>query len=191
MSLDDITSGGSYDPIVKYNAKAGRWTLRVSKDDERDVDSPVFVADFENVKKGWVKFIEGMAPDEQLVSVDEPLPQQPSVDHKKVIVVRLFSESAFGGVAKFSPTSMHALNALSTLYGQYVEGKQAGKLPVVKFAGTESMKDKMGTNFKPIFEIVKYVDRPAAFDGDAAETAAPVSTPSPETVAPASSASEF
>ena len=186
MSLDDITAGGVYDPIVKYNAKAGKWVLRISKDEEREVDSPTFVADFENVKKGWVKFLEGMAPDEQLVGVNDHLPQQPTPEHKKVVVVRLYSEASFGGVAKFSPTSMHALNALSALYKDYDAQKQDGKLPVVKFTGTESMKDKMGTNYKPKFTIEKFVDRPAAFDEVANDEEV-----SPAAPVAAASASEF
>jgi hypothetical protein len=40
--------------------------------------------------------------------------------------------------------------------------KNAGKLPVVQCTGTEAQKGKFGTNYKPVFSIVKWVDRPAA-----------------------------
>lgn len=188
MSLDDVTSGGNYDPIAKYNAKAGKWSIRFSKEDERDVDSPTFVADFDNVMKGWVLYLEGQAPDEMLVPASEAFPAKPSENHKKTIKLRVFSDSFFEGVAVFAPTSMHALDAIKELYRLYDEDKKDGKLPVVEFTGSETMRDKMGTNYKPQFKILKWVDRPAAFDEEApANDDAPVEEEKPSKA----SASEF
>lgn len=165
MSLDDVTSGGSYAPIVKYNAKADKWALRLSKDDEKTLDEkPVFIVDFENIQKGWVEFVEGGAPNEVLVSPDEPMPAQPGPNHKKTISVHFYSDKFFGGVAKFNPTSLNAIDGLKDVYAQYVADKKDGKLPVVAYTGAEAVKGNYGTNYKPSFKIEKWVDRPAAFD---------------------------
>lgn len=166
MSLDDVSNGSNYDPIVKYNARDGVWTFRRSKDDEVSIDNPTFVADYDNVLKGCIKYIEGKPPAEILVKASEAMPSKPDESYKETIVLRVYSDSFFGGVAKFGPTSMHAMNALKDLYNEYITEKQDGKLPVVQCTGFTEMKDKLGTNRKPNFKIVKWVDRPAAFDAN-------------------------
>ena len=61
---------------------------------------------------------------------------------------------------------MHLCNAINELYEQYEAGKveNKGLLPVVKFSGNQTMKDRKGQNFKPNFSIEKWVARPAEFD---------------------------
>ena len=177
MSLLNITSsGGDFDPYVKYNAKSGRWYFK-DGDEEKEVEKPTFVADFDNIKTGWMLFLEGQAPDKVFdVNLTEPAPK-PSDQHKRGFVVRLFSEKSFNGVVELSATSMHMCNSINELYEQYDADKKDGKLPVVSFTGSTPMKDKFGTNYKPNFKIEKWVDRPEAFStsNDAVETATPES----------------
>jgi hypothetical protein len=53
-------------------------------------------------------------------------------------------------------------NAIRELYQAFEEqrGSHPGQLPVIACTGSEPMKDKYGTNYKPKLEIAKWVDRP-------------------------------
>lgn len=174
MALNIVSQGGDFDPFVKYNAKAGRWYLK-DGDQEKEVQSPVFVADFDNIKTGWLLFLEGQAPS-KVWDKDLSTPaEKPSDKHKRGFSLRLFSNAHFGGVVELSSSSMHLCSAINSLYEQYEEqrGANAGLLPVVKYTGSTPMKDKMGTNYKPSFEIEKWVPRPddLQVDGGQAQSA--------------------
>jgi len=201
--LNIVTTGGDFDPYVKYNAKAGRWYVK--KDEgEVEVTNPTFVADFENIKTGWFFFKAGAAPQKVFdESLEKPSakPQQTYVDEKGVtrdcfkrgFETKLYSEQSFGGVVVLSGASMHLNNAIAELYAQYKQEAKnnAGKLPVVQASGTVAMKDKQGTNYKPLFQIVKWVDRPAALAGDKTTAAtAPEAVAAPAAQA-ATAVSEF
>lgn len=175
----NITSETNFEPFCKYNAKAGRWY--VNKDEQEiEVQNPVFVPDFLNIKTGWFYFKAGAAPQKVFdvsLSQQTPKPQMTYTDDKGVtrdcfkrgFELRLFSKNSFGGVVVISGASMHLNNAISELYGLYEkagESKQ-GLLPVVKCTGTTPMKDKAGTNYKPNFVIEKWIPRPAELDASA------------------------
>jgi hypothetical protein len=176
------STGGDFDPYVKYNAKAGRWYFK-DGEQEKEVNNPVFIADFANIKTGWLLFLEGQAPSKVWdVNLTTPA-ERPSDKHKRGFSLRMFSKASFNGVVELSSSSMHLCASINELYKQYDESpeKAKGKLPVVKYTGSTPMKDKMGTNYKPNFVIEKWVDRPADLDGG--EESAPVVS--------ASSVSEF
>jgi hypothetical protein len=165
--LNIVSTGGDFDPYVKYNAKAGRWYVK-DGEAESEVQNPTFIADFDNIKTGWLLFLEGQAPSKEWdISLTEPV-AKPSDRHKRGFSLRLFSQASFGGVVELSSSSMHLCNAINDLYVAYEAAKadNAGKLPVVKYTGSTPSKDKMGTNYKPNFTIEKWVDRPADFDAD-------------------------
>lgn len=178
MSLNITSAGGSYDPYVKYNGKAGRWFMKVN-DQDTEIGNPVFVADFANIKTGWFKFTPGMAPDKVFDAGLGQAAAQPSSDHKRGFQLRLFSQKSFGGVVELSGASVHLNSAISELYGQYESGvkQNPNMLPVVKCTGTQTMKDKKGTNYKPTFVIEKWVPRPAEFAAQAPQ--APQAAPAP------------
>ena len=200
MGLLNIVNqnSGDFDPYVKYNANSGRWTMKDDSGAEVEIDKPTFVADFDNIKTGWLYFREGAAP-ERVFDADlrtpATKPDKTYVDDKgktrdcfnRGFQIRLFSGDAFGGVVELSSSSMHMCNAINELYEAYDNDKQDGKLPVVSYTGYTPMKDKFGTNYKPNFEIVKWVDRPEAFDAAPAQAEA---APEPAAVAN-TGASEF
>jgi len=182
MGMLNITStGGTFDPYIKYNAKAGRWYVK--KDDkEQEIQNPVFVADFDNIKTGWILFLEGRAPSKVYdASIGNPA-ERPDEKHKRGFSLRMFSK-AFGGVVELSSSSMHLCASIDDLYQQYDAGKASNKgmLPVVKYTGSTPMKDKMGTNYKPNFVIEKWVARPAEFETSQDNT--PVEAPAPKAAA--------
>lgn len=174
MALNIVSGGGDFDPFVKYNAKAGRWYVK-KEEGEVEVQNPTFVADFANIKTGWFHFSEGMAPskvyDESLLSPAK----KPDENHKRGFEIRLYSEQAFGGVVQFGSVSSIVCGTISDLHTAYEEGvkQNPGKLPVVQCTGTEADKGKYGTNYKPLFQILKWVDRPAALAAPQQTTAAP------------------
>ena len=165
MGLNFGAPQGDFLPFLKFNAKAGRF-YKKQDDQEVEVQSPSFIADFANIKTGWFYYQEGMAPN---VVYDESLAQaapKPSDKHKRGFTLRIFSKSIVGGLGEFSSASMHACNAINDAYGLFeVEAsKNPGKVPVLACTGVTPQKDKMGTNYRPVFTIQKWVDRPAELD---------------------------
>lgn len=192
MPLNFGNGGGDYAPYVKYNSKASRWYTK-GENGEVEIPNPTFVADMPNIKTGWLRFVEGMAPervwDESLSSPAA----RPSENHKRGFLLTLFSPKSFGGkgVVELSSSSMHLCAAINDLYDAYEKdaGANAGKLPVVSCTGSTAMKDKMGTNYRPTFEITKWVDRPKELSGEG-NAPAPAPQAAPPKAAPAS-VSEF
>ena len=84
-------SGGEFVPVLKYDAKAGRF-FRVDRvqdadgnytSDQVDITQIVkFIADFENIEVGNISFMAGQAPDFQLVRMGDAVPPSPSDGHK-------------------------------------------------------------------------------------------------------------
>jgi hypothetical protein len=158
----NIGASGSIKPYVKFNSKADKWFAR---GDEGDIEigRPIFVADCANVRTGWMRFREGQAPEKVMdPSLDRVAPS-PGEGFKRGFVLMVFSQNFFGGAAELSSASLHMGNAIREVYQTYEEqrGSHPGQLPVIACTGSEAMKDKYGTNYKPKLEIVKWVDRPA------------------------------
>jgi len=180
-------SGEDFRDWVKYNAKAGRWYIK--KDgNEVEIQNPTFVADFDNIKTGWMHFEAGMAPSVVLDPDLSTPAAKPTDKHKRGFEVDLFSEKAFGGVVVFSSTSAIVGAAINEVYEQYEKDKAANvnALPVVKCTGVPPEVGKHGTNYKPTLSLVKWVPRPSDFDapdGDA--------KPAPQAAQAQSSVSEF
>jgi hypothetical protein len=158
----NIGASGSIKPYAKYNSKADKWFAR---GDEGDVEigRPTFVADFVNIRTGWMCLREGQPPEKVIdPSLDRPAPS-PGEGFKRGFVVMVFSQTFFGGAVELASASIHMGNAMREVYQAYEEQRSShpGQLPVIACTGSEPMKDKYGTNYKPKLEIVKWVDRPA------------------------------
>jgi hypothetical protein len=157
-----IGGSGSGKPFIKYNAKADKWFVRGAAGEDAEIPRPTFVIDLENIATGWLLFREGQAPERVMdPSIDQPAPS-PGEGFKRGFVVIGFSPKFFGGIAEFAGTSVHLSNAIKDVYAQYEADKanHRGELPVVSCTGSEAMKDRYGVNYRPIFQIVKWVQRP-------------------------------
>lgn len=167
-------NSGDFKPFVKYNAKAGRWSIRKDKADV-EVQNPVFVADFEGIRTGYFYFRDGAAPEKILdpsLTQMAPKPDKTYIDTKdgnkvKPCFIRgfelnLYSPSNFGGLVEFSATAGVTCQAINELHSLYEAGlkENPGKLPVVEVKGSEAIKGDYGTNYKPLFVIQKWIDRP-------------------------------
>lgn len=184
MGLDIGTTDGDFTPWVKYNAKAGRWYVKGETGDV-EVQNPIFVTDFANIQTGWFYFSPGSAPERVMdasLTQRAPKPDRNYVDKttgktrdcfSRGFAVNLFSNDHFGGVVELSATSAILCGAIDDLYDLYEaapESKQ-GMLPVVQFVQAEAITGKHGTNYKPVFSIVKWIPRPVEFDTQPAQQA--------------------
>lgn len=162
IDLGIAKQGGDFDPYIKYNGKAGRFYMKGADGVEIEVTPKAFIIDFDFIKTGWMHFQAGLAPSKIFDQVTGRQDPQPSPNHKRGFEVRLYSKD-FGGVVELSGASMHLNNAIQDAYQSYAAAKDAnaGKVPVFEFKGTTPMKDKMGTNYRPTFALLKWVDRPA------------------------------
>jgi hypothetical protein len=166
----NIGGSGIIKPYVKYNAKADKWFVRSPEGGDQEIARPTFLLDLKNIRTGWLRFREGQAPERVIdPSLDRSAPS-PGEDFKRGFVVTAFSPKFFGGAVEFSSASIHLSNSLRELYGVFEEqgakSENRGKVPVVACTGSEPMKDKYGTNYRPQLEIVKWVDRPAELADD-------------------------
>lgn len=161
----NIGGSGVVKPYVKYNAKADKWFVRAPEGGEQEIARPTFLLDLKNIRTGWLRFREGQAPERVIdPTLDHPAPS-PGPDFKRGFVVTAYSPKFFGGAVEFSSASMHLSNAIRELHAAFEEQaarpENRGKVPLVACTGAEPVKDKRGVNYRPKFEIVKWVDRPA------------------------------
>jgi hypothetical protein len=158
----NIGASGNIKPYVKFNAKADKWFVK-GDDGDVEIARPTFVADMANIATGWLRFREGEAPERTVdPSLDRAAPN-PGEGFKRGFVLSVFSQKCFGGLVELSSPSIHMGNAIREVYQAFEEGRanHPGQVPVVSCTGSEPMKDKYGTNYRPRLELVKWVDRPA------------------------------
>lgn len=158
----NIGASGSITPHVKYNAKSDKWFVR-GEDGDEEIARPTFVADLTNIATGWLRFREGEAPERSIdPSLDRAAPS-PGEGFKRGFVLAVFSQNFFGGLVELSSASIHMGNAVREFYQIFEDqrGSHPGQVPVIVCTGSEPMKDKYGTNYRPKLELLKWVDRPA------------------------------
>ncbi|HSM19888.1 MAG TPA: hypothetical protein VK844_05915, partial [Hyphomicrobiales bacterium] len=148
---------------AKFNAKADKWFVKGPDGDDAEIPRPTFVADLANIATGWLRFREGEAP-ERLIdpSLDRAAPS-PGEGFKRGFVLSVFSPKFFGGLVELSSASIHMGNAIREVYQAFDEarGEHPGQVPVIACTGSEPMKDKYGTNYRPKLQLVRWVDRPS------------------------------
>lgn len=194
MGLNIVSTGGNFTPYVKYNSKAGRWYIK-GENGEIEVTPKQFLADFGNIKTGWMLFVEGQAPSKVWDANLSTPAAKPSDKHKRGFSLNLYSKASFNGLVELASSSMHLCTAINDLYGQYEaeagKPENKGKVAVVEFAGSTPMKDKMGTNYRPNFKLVKFADRPADMDAASDEEEIPVAPVQKAAPAPIVAQDEF
>jgi hypothetical protein len=200
MPIPGMT-GGDSTPIIKYNAKARLWKV-----DDVPLNAITFVVDMDNAEAGWSRFAENSAPDFRMVRVADLLagahyPEAPDVRgadgtllYRKGfrVQVKIPDKVAAGkpSVREFASNSFVTKRAFDALFDQWFAGRAANpdKLPVVQVKNYEEVAGKHGSNFAPIFELVRWIDRPADLgpkaNGGAAPTAAATVEAVPDLDAP-------
>lgn len=192
--------GGDFTPILKFDARAGRM-FRVDRtqdasgswqtDNVEVTNGFQAVMDLEQVQVGWCLFAAGVQPSFSLVPLGQALPAKPSDQHKQGFKMMLKLGKSIGGdVRELSATSKAVLSAVDELHTAFEAQKaqHRGQLPVVAMTGSKAIvstgQGKSSTNYAPMFEIVKWVDRPADLPLAANSNAPAPTTPPAETAQP-------
>jgi len=188
------TSGADFLPIIKFDARAGRF-FRVDRSQGSEgwtsasVDiTGVFQAvfDFANIEAGWAAFTDGR-PSFVMAPIGGAFPAKPSDAHKQGfrLTVKLGKEAADGEppVREMASTAMGVRRAIDALHDEYVAGLAGnpGKLPVVSCKETLAIESQTPAgktlNYAPVFSIDKWVARPADLEEK-------VDTPQPSPATP-------
>jgi hypothetical protein len=100
------------------------------------------------------------------------MPQRPSPEHKQAVSLQLFFKDI--GLREFTPGSKTVMRVLDKLHTDYMaeRDENPGKMPVVEFQGTETVKVKTPEGelkFKaPTCKIIGWTAAPEAFSKAAA-----------------------
>lgn len=156
--------GGDWLKWVKFNAKEGKWQIKLDDGGAEWLDKKFKAAfDFDNIKTGKMKFQNGMPPskifDSGVGAGDSHAPE----DHKQGFEIHVYSKLL--GVRELASTSMHVSKQMNKVYGVWEKekGKNAGKVAVVECVEIQADADKNG-NYAPVLKISSWMDRPAEFD---------------------------
>jgi hypothetical protein len=173
----EISAGGDFIPIIKYNAPAGR-IFRIDRVQTADgfASEPVditstfkAVADFENIETGWMLFAANTPPSFALVPIGEMMPPKPSEHHKQGVRFMLKLAKGCGGdeqVREIAGQAKAFVAGIEQVYLEYKTQKEKypGQLPVIVLSGTTPVTTTAGnkktTNFRPTFKIDGWAKRP-------------------------------
>ena len=164
MALN-IGASGIIRPYVKYNAKSDKWFIRAEGGGDLEIARPTFLLDLANIRTGWLRFQDGQAPERRIDPALDKVADRPDATFKRGFVIMAYSPKFFGGIVELSSASTHVANAIRDIYAVFEEQvgrtENRGKVPVVACTGSDPMKSNYGTNYRPKFELMKWVDRPA------------------------------
>ena len=175
MALGLPPGGGDIVPMIKYDARAGRF----SRDNADITQGFSAVFDLAQVDIGWIRFASMQAPDFVLVRAGQTPPDRPSKDHKRgVRLMCVLARTIGGDVREFSSAAGCVIDAIDDLHSAYAAAPEAaeGKLPIVALTGSSPVKTQtptgQTTNYRPNFTITGWVDRPESLpivDGPAVQ----------------------
>ena len=176
------SGGGDFLPIVKYSAKDGSFVRQdrhqapdgTWEKSETEMETPLkVVMDMDAIEVGFIAFT-ATGPDFRMVQVGEPMPQQPSPDHKEGFRIRLYNKEI--GLREMSSSSKIVRNQMNDLHDAFLAGKadNPGKLPVVEITGSDRIQIEtkaQGTQTfrSPKWSISGWIDRPEGMNAPAAQ----------------------
>ena len=198
LGFTETTSGGGdFLPIVKYSAKDGSFVRQdrhqapdgTWEKSETEMETPIkVVMDIDAIEVGFIAFTTS-GPDFRMVQVGEPMPQQPSPDHKEGFRIRLYNKEI--GLREMSSSSKIVRNQMNDLHDAFLAGKadNPGKLPVVEITGSDRIQIEtkaQGTQTfrSPKWSISGWIERPEGMTQGASEPAEPAAAQPAERGAP-------
>jgi hypothetical protein len=168
--LGQRKTSGNFLPAYKYDARAGTLYTqdRVYRDgqwqsEQHDATEDEVIFDLANVQVGWMKFPKGATPEMVLKPVGEDIGERPSADHKEGLRLLVKIPNDPAGPRELFSTSVALWHGIDQLHDAYLIGIKTNpnKLPLVILADTREVRSQDNVSFEPIFEIVKWVPRPA------------------------------
>jgi hypothetical protein len=138
MGLGKRKSTAAFTPLVKYDARAGKFTRcdraqdhngdwATSNADITDTFEAVF--DLPRTEVGWINLSTGGAPDFQMKPLGEDIGERPSEKHREGFRLRLkLTNGAGDDVRELSSTATVMWNAIDELHSEYEDdaGKHRG-----------------------------------------------------------------
>lgn len=199
------SGGGDFLPIVKYSAKDGSFVRQdrhqapdgTWEKSETEMETPIkVVMDLDTIEVGFIAFTT-TGPDFRMVQVGQPMPQQPSPDHKEGFRVRLYNKEI--GLREMSSSSKIVRNQMNDLHDAFLAGKadNPGKLPVVEITGSDRIQIEtkaQGTQTfrSPKWSISGWIERPEGMNQGASVTLEePAQAVSAPPVTPASAGADL
>jgi len=163
------TGGGEIMPLLKFDARVGRFYTqdRVYEYGEwRSVQSDVtddlvVIFDLKNIKRGWIKFPKGAAPEMVLFPLSvEDIGDAPSDEHREGlrVLARLDGETAW---REMLSTAVGLWVGLDALHNEYLAGveEHPDQLPVAQLVERKEKKTESGgSSWTPLFKIIDWVD---------------------------------
>lgn len=178
MAFGMKTTTGDFLPIVKYDARAGKF-FKVDKrvDGGSDaIEVPLntrFGLDIGTLEAGYVMFgpqgpVRHMVPYIDGVAMP-PQPQDKDAEGKLMFRPGFYVKvvgQAVDGAREWCSNAAVLLNAMDELYQQVIHAPEAaaGKIPLIRIASTVAVKSGTGarssTNYAPVLAVDTWVDRP-------------------------------
>ena len=154
MSVLGLSNSGGGGKYIRFMPSMNAWVVN-----KEEIELKQFVVDHESVKSGWGLMAEGQAPqwiwDERLGVSGK----RPDGEYRRGFSIKLYLKDI--GVVEWSSTGTGPVMGFESVFEEIwnAKDKHAGKVPVVKYAGSEAIKVGKGNTRKPKFEVVKWVDR--------------------------------
>lgn len=179
MNSLNMSTGGDFNPILKYDARSGRFRVRMDDKEEVDIAEPRLAIDFVSIRTGWICYPQGQAP-QRVWDVNGIRQAKPGpiglVEFKEGFEVNVYGGDAIRelsgqklGLREWGSTANACKAGVLNAHAQYQSGLAAnpGAVPVFRMTGVKTIKTKNGTNYEPIFVLDKWVPRSAiaAFNG--------------------------
>jgi hypothetical protein len=163
--------GGSTKPLLEYDAKA-----RAFKIDDKVLSTITMIVDVERAQAGWIKFTDASPPAFELVSVEDltngaaypPMPKDVDSSGRPLwprgfkCTVKVSDQLAGEGptVREWASCALATTRGFDSLHDLWVAGRQTGRVPVVCCDQFEEEPGQVGSNYRPVFKIVKWIARP-------------------------------
>ena len=156
LNLSSSSGGGNY---IRFMPSANAW-LNSNKE---EFTPKKMVVDTDSLQTGWMHLGEGVRDWQPDVSIGKKGPQ-PSADHKRGFSIKFYNKEM--GVAEWSANGTGPNKGLEQLWKAIEAGQpaNAGKYPVIEYAGSTLEKIGKGTTRIPNFNVVSWIDRPAGMD---------------------------
>jgi hypothetical protein len=177
--------GGESRPYIRFKPSINAWEMSSDAGSvEFEWDSPA-IFDVERIQLGWLLLGEGVREWEAWPGNKQTPRPDADREWKAGFIVQVFSKSMFGDapVREFSSSQTGAVEFIKKLYNEAEKQFGSGQVPVIQITGAKAEKIGKGTTRIPLFDIKKYVPRPAELDGGDSEPEAQSAPPTPATKA--------
>jgi hypothetical protein len=173
---NEMSGGRGFEAMfAKFNGETGEWKAGKNA---TSMNQKRLVADVPDVMKGWqcfkdrkpfyalVRVNDGIAPPRRrdLGDTDERLWDRKEGDPWKYVGALPFFDPESRETFIFITSTVGGTKAIGWLVNAYAaeQRRNPGKLPLVELESDSYLNKRGGRTFVPVFDIVGWVDRPAA-----------------------------